>query len=141
MGLFDVLLIIIIGVFGLFGFFFGLVHTLGSLIGTFVGVYVASRYYGTLAGWLIAITGWNANFSKIIIFVIAYFVINRLVGLGFWFIDKILSLVTKLPFINSVNKVLGLIFGLVEGALVIGMGLYLVGKFPLGERFMNAAAD
>ena len=85
---FDIVLVVIIVLFGLFGLWFGLIHTLGSLAGMVVGVFLASRYYEVGANWLMSLTGWGDNFSKVLIFIIAFFVINRLVGLVFWIVIK-----------------------------------------------------
>ncbi len=137
----DIALLVIIGGFGLFGLWFGLIHTLGSLIGTVFGVYLASRYYEPAANWLINLTGWDANISRVVIFILAFIVINRLVGLAFWIVDRILSLVTRLPFIRSINRLFGLIFGLLEGALVIGIIFYFIARFPVGDRFMALVAQ
>lgn len=138
MSLFDITLLVIIGIFALAGLWFGLVHTIGSLAGTVLGVYLATRYYEPAANWLINTTGWGANFSKVLIFVIAFFIINRLVGLVFWVIDKILSVITRLPFVNGINRFLGLIFGVLEGVIVLGMVFYFIARFPVGDKFMAA---
>ncbi len=140
MSLFDIVLLIIIGGFALFGLWFGLVHTLGSLAGTIIGVYLASRYYQPFAEWLIKTTGWGANISKVVVFIIAFIIINRLVGLAFYIIDRVLSVVTKLPFISSLNRLLGLVFGLFEGVLVLGIAFYFIARFPVGSGFMDALA-
>ncbi|MFA6424517.1 MAG: CvpA family protein [Candidatus Magasanikbacteria bacterium] len=134
---FDFALIIIIASFGLFGLWFGLVHTIGSLVGTVAGVYLAGVYYEPVANWLINTTGWGANFSKVLMFIIVFFVINRLVGLVFWLVDKFLSIFTHLPFIHSIDRLLGMIFGLLEGALMLGIIFYFIGKFPVGVTFMG----
>jgi len=137
MSIFDISLLVIIAGFGLFGLWFGLVHTLGSLIGTILGVYLASRYYSPVADWLIRTTGWGENVSRVVVFIIAFVIINRLVGLVFWIVDKILSIFTSLPFISSINRLLGMVFGLLEGALVIGIIFYFIARFPVGDTFMS----
>ena len=134
---FDFALILIIGGFGLFGLWFGLVHTIGSLVGTVAGVYLAGIYYEPVANWLINTTGWGANFSKVLMFIIVFFVINRLIGLIFWVVDKFLSFFTHLPFIHSIDRIFGMAFGLLEGALGLGIIFYFIGKFPVGEQFMG----
>ncbi len=134
---FDFALILIIGGFGLFGLWFGFVHTIGSLVGTVAGVYLAGNYYEPVANWLISTTGWGANFSKVLMFIIVFFVINRLVGLVFWILDKFLSFFTHLPFINGIDRILGMVFGLLEGALGLGIIFYFIGKFPVGIQFMG----
>ncbi len=137
MGLFDIILLIIIAGFGMFGFWFGLIHTLGSLLGTIFGVYLATRYYGPMADWLIGVTGWGDNFSKVLMFIIAFVVINRLVGFVFWIIEKTTNVITYLPFIRGINRFLGLIFGLLEGLISLGIVFYFIERIPLSERFMG----
>lgn len=125
----------------MFGFWFGLIHTLGSLLGTVFGVYLASRYYEPMAGWLINITGWGDNVSKVIMFIIAFMIINRLVGFAFWFFDKLAGFITHLPFINSLNRFLGLALGVFEGAVTLGMIIYFIERFPISEKFMEWLAE
>ncbi len=138
MSYFDFALVAIIAGFSLFGLWFGLIHTVGSFIGTFVGIYFSMRYYEPMANWLIHLTGWGGNFSKVLMFIVAFVIISRLVGLAFWLIEKLLSVVTKLPFIRSMNHLLGAIFGIFEGAVIVGVSLYFIARFPLGNNFMTA---
>ncbi len=138
MSLFDIVLLCIIGGFGLFGLWFGLISTLGSLVGTVVGVYLASRWYVPVAQWLIKTTGWSGNFSKVIVFILAFLIINRLVGFAFHLLDKALSILTHLPFIHSLDRLLGLVFGIFEGIIVLGITFFFINKFPLTPKFMTA---
>lgn len=136
MSFFDLILILIIGGFTLFGLWFGMVATLGSLVGTVFGVFLASRWYALPAGWLINITGWDANFSKVLVFIVLFLIINRLIGFVFYTIDKSFSIITHLPFINSLNHLLGGIFGFLEGVVALGIVFYFVSRFPLSPEFM-----
>ena len=140
MGLFDIILLIIIGGFTMFGFWFGLIHTLGSLLGTVLGAYLASRYYEPMAGWLIDVTGWGDHVSKVVMFIIAFIIINRLVGFGFWIVDKMTGIITNLPFIKGINRILGMAVGFFEGMITIGLILYFIDKFPLSEFIMSYIA-
>ena len=137
MAFFDIVLLIIIAWFGLFGLWFGLVHTVGSLVGVIMGVYLASRFYEPVANWVVGATGWGANMSRVVIFVLAFIIINRLVGLGFWIMDKFLSILTHLPFIKSIDRILGLVFGILEGMIILGIVFYFISRFPLGDVFME----
>lgn len=140
MDFFDIILLIAIGGFAMFGFWFGFFHTLGSLLGTILGTYLASRYYEPMADWLINITGWGENTSRVVMFIIAFFVINRLVGFVFWIIDKIFSIVTHLPFIKGLNRLLGLGLGFFEGIITIGLVVYFIERFPISDRIMGQIA-
>jgi len=137
MSIFDISLLIIVSGFALFGLWFGLVHTLGSLIGTVVGVYLASRFYAPLANWIIGFTGWNQNYITVIVFIVSFLLITRLVGFVFWILQKFLSIFTSLPFIKGLDRILGMVFGLVEGALVVGISLYFIARFPISLMFMG----
>jgi len=141
MSLFDIILLIIIAGFGMFGFWFGLVHTIGSLIGTVLGAYLAGRYYEPMADWLTNITGWGGNVPKVVMFVVAFILINRLVGFAFWIIDKLTGIITRLPFISGINRLLGLILGALEGVITLGLIFYFIDKIPLSEYIMGYMAD
>ncbi len=141
MSIFDIVLLVIISSFALFGLWFGLVHALGSLIGTAFGVYLASRYYESTAGWLINFTGWNQNYVRVIIFVVTFLLITRLVGFLFLIMEKILTIFTRLPFIHGLDRLLGAIFGTLEGAIVIGVSLFFISRFPINLAFMEGMAN
>lgn len=126
----DLILIGLIGLFAFFGFWFGLASSIGSLLGSIVGIFLASRFYMIPADWLMKFTGWSGNFPKFVSFAFGFLVINRLVGIAFYLADKALFVITSLPIIHSTNKLLGLIFGFAEGVIVIGISLYFYQKFP-----------
>ncbi len=136
MSFFDIALLVIISGFALFGLWFGLVQTLGSLVGTIFGVYLASRYYEPLANWVIHFTGWSQNYVKVIIFIVSFMLIARLVGFVFWLMEKFLSIFTKMPFIHGLDRILGLVFGLLEGSIIVGVSLYFIARFPISLSFM-----
>lgn len=141
MSIFDISLLIIIGGFALFGLWFGLIRTLGSLIGTVVGVFVAGRYYEALANWVINFTGWSQNYVKVIVFVASFLIITRLVGFVFYLIEKVFSIFTKLPFLHGLDKILGMILGAIEGVVIVGVSLFFIARFPISAFFMNGLAD
>jgi len=141
MSLTDIILLIVIGGFALGGLWFGFVHTLGSLIGTLLGVYLASRYFDTLAGWLSSFLPWEGNGIKVAVFVLAFLVINRLVGFAFWFLEKFIGFITRLPFIRSINRLLGLLFGAAEGIITVGVVVYIIERFPLSAGLMQRLSE
>jgi len=134
MELLDIIILVVVGGFALFGFWFGFIHTLGSLLGTILGVYLSSRYYEPVANWIVDVTGWGGNWPKVTTFIVAFIVINRLVGLLFFFIDKVLHIVTRLPFVKSINRLLGLCLGFFEGVISIGVIFYFIERFPVSDQ-------
>lgn len=134
MTFFDLILLLILFGFIWFGFWNGLVRTVGGIIGVIISVFVASRWYEDLAVRLLPILGDNFNLSRILSFiavmVIAHFILSVIIRI----IDKFF----KLPFLNIINRLAGGFFGLIEGALVIGLVLYFSTKFPLGTGWLQA---
>jgi uncharacterized membrane protein required for colicin V production len=137
MGLFDIVLLIILGGFGLFGLWFGLIHTLGSLLGTVAGAYFASRWFVSMVEWVNSVTGWEGNWLNIIMFAIAFVCINRFIGFLFWLVERFFKALTELPFIASINRFLGLFIGIFEGMITLGLIFFFIDKFPVGETFMG----
>lgn len=131
MTLFDLILILLVFGFGWFGFWFGLIHAVGGFVGLILGAAVASRYYDDLAKRILFIFNGNENLAKLISFFVIYIVGNRLVGFVFFIVDKILKPITQLPFLKAINRLGGVIFGLAEGILTIGLFLYFAARVPL----------
>lgn len=129
----DIILLIILGSFTLFGFWFGFIHTLGSLLGTAVGAFIASHFYAPIASWIQQLTGGNENLVKVIVFLLIFVIANRLVGFAFWLIEKIFNILKIIPFLSTINRLLGGILGLIEGSLILGLTLFFITKFPFSE--------
>lgn len=138
MTILDLILIIILFFFTFSGFRFGFIHTLGALIGTIVGVLVAGRYFEAGAEILDVIFLGNVNLARVVAFVIIFILSARLVGLVFWLVDKLFKVATVIPFIKSINRLAGALLGFLEGAVVLGVTLIFVDKFPFAEFIVPA---
>jgi len=138
MGHTDIILLIILGGFTLFGLWFGFIHTLGSVVGTFVGAFVSSHYYDPISSWIWSMTGGNENLVKLIVFVLLFIIANRLVGFGFWILEKFFNIIKIIPFLSTINRLLGGILGLAEGTLVIGLTLFFISKFPFSDWVLGS---
>lgn len=119
MAFIDIILLVVIAAFTLFGFWFGFVHTLGSAIGFFGGIFLASRFYDY----------WGGSVSwKIFMFVLIFVVVGRLVGLLFYLLNKILKII---PFTSLLNRFIGAVFGFVEGMLVVTGIIFIISFYNL----------
>ncbi len=123
MGFIDIVLIVIVGAFVFFGLFFGLVHTLGSLLGTIVGIIFASRLVDPAFNTFGFLFG-GGTVARIIIFILIFFIITRLIGIVFWFVGKIFNVLAWIPFARSLDRLLGALFGFIEGVIVVGVVLF-----------------
>ncbi len=118
---FDLILILIIFSFVLFGLWFGLIHALGGLLGTLVGSIVAAKYYKRWG---------TTNLSQVISFIILFTLGSRIVGFIFYGIEKLLRVANLLPGIKTINRIAGGILGLAEGAIIIGVTLVFATRLP-----------
>lgn len=119
----DILFITILVGFTLWGLWFGLLHSLGSLVGTAVGALLAAKFYGRFA---------ESMWGKVISFIALFVISSKLVGLIFYLIERAFKLATIIPGLKTVNRVLGAALGFVEGAVVLGVSLYFLNMVPVG---------
>lgn len=125
----DIVLLLILAGFVFYGLFFGLIKTLGSLAGVVVGAWVASRIYLIVFGWVSNLAFGHENLGKILCFIICFTIINRVVGLIFALIDKAYGILTIVPFLKTINRLAGAVLGLVQGGFVLGLFLYIIGRY------------
>ncbi|TAL20546.1 CvpA family protein [Patescibacteria group bacterium] len=130
--LLDFILLVLLAGFVLFGLWFGFVHSLGALLGTIVGAMVAGRLYEPVAAWTQGIIPWDQNILRVVAFLILFVVINRLVGLVFYVIERVFKFLSIIPFLSTIDHILGAVLGFIEGVIVLGLTLYVANKFPVG---------
>ncbi len=132
----DIIILALIALFAFLGLRTGFIHALGSLVGTILGIYLAGHYYETLAKLLIDFTAWNPNFVRVLIFIILFFISNRLIGIIFWGAGKVFNVVSVVPFIGTIDKLLGAILGVLEGIIIVGIAIFFITKFPPSQSVM-----
>ncbi len=135
MHLVDIILILILLGFVGAGMKDGFVHTFGRLVGSVIGFIAARAWYLKIAGFvgLLAPSGW----ANVIAFILIFAIITRLVGFIFTLIDGVFKIVSILPFLKSINSLLGAILGLVEGIILVGGVIYLVLMFKLEPTLVH----
>jgi len=137
----DLILILALFCFIAFGFALGLVQTIGALIGVVVGAWAAGMYYDSFGAWLEPILLGHGNFARVIAFILLFVIINRLIGLVFWIINKLFNIISIIPFTKFLNRLLGAVFGLLEGILVLGLIIYFMSRFSISVWLDAALAS
>jgi membrane protein required for colicin V production len=128
MNLVDVILILMVGGFVFFGLFFGLIHTLFSLVGSIAGVVIASQLVGPVSDRFGFLFG-GGGFGKVVVFILIYFIIARVLGLVFWLLKTMFGWFAWIPLAGVFDRLLGAAFGLVEGLLFVGVALFVALQF------------
>ncbi len=138
MPIFDIILLIILAGFVLYGLFFGLIRTLGSLIGLVAGLWLTLIFYLTVFGWVKNLFFGHELAGKIIVFIVLFTLINRLIGFIFALIDRTFDLISVIPFLKTINRLAGAALGFIEGGLVLGLVLLLLSQTASGTWFSNS---
>lgn len=128
MTLFDLILILIVFAFTLGGFWFGLIRTLGALIGVILGAIVAGFFTTTVVDYFFTDPG---NGVYILSFFILFGLTQKIVHIAVVILDKFFKVVSIIPFLKSINRLAGALLGFIEGSLVVGLALYLLARFPV----------
>ncbi len=137
----DTTLVVIIAGFGVSGFLTGLIQVVGSLVGSVVGVMVASRSFRSVGGFALPFFGGNELASAITSFIILFVLTSKAVGFLFYLIDKAYKLASIIPGLKLLNRIGGLGLGLVEGIVIIGVILNLITRMPLSESALTTVEN
>ncbi|XOU93889.1 MAG: CvpA family protein [Candidatus Kerfeldbacteria bacterium] len=137
MGTLDLVLLIIFFGFVGAGFYLGLIHTLGAIIGVVVGIVAASNLYPEISTF-VQFFMVKENVADVIAFIVVFVGISRLVGYMVHMIDQGFKLARLIPFATMVNRLAGGLLGFLEGALVLGTILYVITTFEFSPEVMQA---
>lgn len=133
MSFFNLILLLILLGFVWFGFWNGLIRTLGGIIGVFVAIFAASRWYDILSLKILPFLDNNLTLARLLSFIIVFIIVQFIII----FILKIIDKIFHFPILKFLNRLAGAAFGLIEGGLIIGLILYFSTKLPLGEAWLN----
>jgi len=130
MNLIDILVWAILVVFIVKGFLKGLVREVCSLVGLVMGIWAACKYYPSLSAAIRPYIHLPHNVSSTISFALIFLAI----GLLFFFLGHLLTVVFKIVLLGGVNRVGGVLFGVVQGSLVLSMLLYFGTTKPMPSK-------
>lgn len=103
------------------GFMKGLVREVCTMLGLIVGCWAAFRYYPAVAGVLRPVIHLPTGIAAVISFILIFIT----VGLLFYFLGHLLTVVFKIALLGGVNRIGGVVFGFLQGALLLSILLYL----------------
>lgn len=134
---FDLVLLFLFLYFVFSGFWFGLIHTVGVLVGVVVGVLAASASYESVGNFL-QFLFFREGVANAVSFIVIFLFVNQLVGFIFAKLNKAFKLLTIIPFLGPINRLAGAALGIVVGIFVLGTVLLVARAFPFTEGFAQA---
>lgn len=133
----DIILLVVILAFVFFGLFFGLIHTLASLATTFIGLVIAMHFADPAFNKFGFILG-GGDFAHIVTFIFVFLLTSRILSILLKFVGGLFSWFTYIPFASTINRLLGAIFGLVEGLIVVGVILFYAMQVLPDDTLLSA---
>lgn len=137
MSLFDIVLLLLLAGFVLSGLFKGLIRMLGHVVGLIFGAYVASHYYLAFHAWWSQWFDGRGNLGRVISFIILFIVVTQLVDWLFILVEKAFKLIAFIPGSRFINNILGAILGFLEGALFLGLIIYVISRYAVVGHFFG----
>jgi membrane protein required for colicin V production len=131
MNLVDILIWLVLAGFVVKGFSKGLVRQICSLAGFLVGGWAAIKYHFYLAEASRHIIQLPHYLATILSFILIFLII----GLLFFLLGHFLTVMFRIVLLGGVNRVGGVALGLLEGAFIICICLYMATSKPAPEKF------
>lgn len=129
--IFDAILLVFISGFVFYGFFFGLVRTIGSIAGVVIGAFLASHFYlevfSLVESWFLGFD----NLGRVAVFLVLFGLINKVISLAFVLLDKTFNIISIIPFLKTINRLAGAVLGFLLGCLVLGLVLYISSRYAI----------
>lgn len=115
------------------GFKNGLVHMVASLLAMVLGIVGAIKLRPVFAGWLDSLFSISPEYLQVIAFAVAFVAIVLLVHLAAFLAEKVVKAVA----LNFINRLLGMVFGVVVTAFVISMILWPVNQINQDKELIK----
>lgn len=139
-GTLDIILLIGLIGFTSWGFARGFIQALGGIIGITIGAAIASRYYLRVASLVGSLFGPYEGLAAVVSFAFLFLLVGRLFGLVVHLFQAAFDILAIIPFLKSINRLAGVVFGFLLGALLLGTLLYVAGKYSQWTSFNDAVA-
>lgn len=127
----NLILILVLLAFAAGGWRSGFVQTLGHFIGAILGFLVARAWYSFIGSILLHVLPVRPGIASFIAFVLIFIAVERIVGILTAIADKVLKILTHLPFLNTIQRLLGAFLGFLEGIVFIGSSAYVILQFRI----------
>ena len=136
----DVLILIIILLFTIRGFFRGFILELSTLVGLVIGYLAAITYLGLLSGLLQSLLPEApVSIVNIISFSVIFVGINILLKIS----ANIITRTLKFAMLGWLNRLLGAVFGMTKSILILSIVVFLLSLIPWSnsQMYASGAAD
>jgi len=128
--LLDILIWVVLLFFVAKGFSKGLVREACSLLGLVTGGWAAFRYYSFLSQGIRHFINLPPQVAQ----PLAFLLIFMLLGILFYFLGHLLTVIFKIMLLGGINRIGGVVFGFLQGGFVLCVLLYLGTTKPMPDK-------
>ncbi len=133
----DIFLLVLLLGFAVNGWRRGAIATLSQLVSIIVSFFVARAVYITAAGWLSILLPGRPELAQGLSFLAVFLLVQQLCRLVLSLLDAVFHLLTIVPFVSTINKLIGLVLGAAVGTLFIGGAVYASIFLHLDDRWVS----
>ncbi len=126
MTIFDLALLLILIGFTINGLFKGLIKMIGAIAALVLAILVASRLHVPFYEWGSNYISGSESVLKVVAFIIILLFVSKLVEYIFSLVEKLYKFASIIPGTRLINNLLGAIFGLLLGVLLLGVIVYVM---------------
>lgn len=131
----DIFLLSLLAIFAFYGLALGFVRAFGGLIGAVASFFIATKLYLPLAASPFGVLlGGNTNVGRVVSFALIFILIARVIGFVIYTADKVFKFISVIPFLQTINRLAGAVFGFLEGVVLLAGLVYIAGKYPFMEE-------
>jgi membrane protein required for colicin V production len=134
--LLDLILLIPLLLFAFQGYKKGIIIEVATLVALILGIYAALFFSDYTAGLLTKSFNINKEYLNIIAFIVTFIGVLILVLL----LGKMLEKVVNLLLLGFVNKLAGAVFGILKGALLLSILIFLINYFDVNSSIIKKEA-
>lgn len=133
MGTLDIILIIPVAWFAWRGFSKGLILSITSLVALFAGIYFSIHFSDWVASWIRTDLNWDGQYVNIASFIITFIAVVVVIQL----IGHLFEKVADWAALGVLNRVGGLLLGIVKSALFLGILLFIINSFDTNNKVIT----
>ncbi len=130
----DILLIILLAIAAINGLVKGFVEELAGLAGLILGIWAALHFSGMVADFLTSQFNWTFRHLSVVAFFITFVLVVILVEI----VGSAVNKLVKAVHLGFVNRLAGLVFGVVKGALILSVLLVVFNKIDKDVHILSA---
>ena len=141
MPIFDLILVLFLGGFIFYGFYIGFLRMLLNLFSSILSIIISVHIYLKVYTLIPFIGFGSEGLGKTLAFILILAILNYLLSFVFKILAKLLKIISSLPIISSLNRILGGILGLLQGLFLLGMIIFVMSRYAITNDFLNTVVS